>query len=254
MMVLIQRRTIMVEKSFHFMMLLGLSAALLPGAVSAADDGQRTITVYGTADVSVTPDEVLLSLSVSTLDKDLAASKRRNDETVAKVLALTKTNAIDEKHVQTSQVTIRPDYDYSSAGRNFLGFRVQKEVDILLSDLSKFEPFLSALLEAGVQDVNGITFRTTEFRKHRDHARALAIQAAREKAIALAAQLGQGVGKPIRIDEEQAPPHEVPAGFGNRQVAVEETGEAEFQRGLAAGQISLQARVKVTFELVDAAK
>jgi Protein of unknown function (DUF541) len=50
--------------------------------------------------------------------------------------------------------------------------------------------------------VYGIEFRTCGLRKHRDAARGLAIQAAREKAIALAGELGQEVGRPIDIREE----------------------------------------------------
>ena len=56
---------------------------------------------------------------------------------------------------------------------------------ITLGDVSRFEDLLSDTLLAGANHVHNVEFRTTELRQHRDAARALAIQAAREKAEAL---------------------------------------------------------------------
>ena len=75
---------------------------------------------------------------------------------------------------------------------------------ITLKDISAFDAVLSDALEAGATYVHGIQFRTTELRKHRDEARALAIRAAHEKAVALAQELGQEVGQPHDIREDQS--------------------------------------------------
>ena len=63
----------------------------------------------------------------------------------------------------------------------------------------KFEDLLSDALEAGVTHVQGIEFRTTELRKHRDRARSLALKAAQEKAELLADGAGRKIGKAISI-------------------------------------------------------
>jgi len=70
-----------------------------------------------------------------------------------------------------------PDYP-SYAIPRLKGYSVQKTIVVTLSDLSKFEDLLSGVLEAGANYVHNVEFRTTELRKHRDQARALAIQAA----------------------------------------------------------------------------
>ena len=75
---------------------------------------------------------------------------------------------------------------------------------VTLSDLSKFEDLLSGVLDAGANYVHNVKFQTTELRKYRDQARALAIKAAQEKATALAGELSQELGEPVTITEEQS--------------------------------------------------
>jgi uncharacterized protein YggE len=129
---------------------------------------------------------------------------------------------------------------------------------VTLSDLGKFEDLLTGVLEAGANYVHGVEFRTAELRKYRDQARALAIQAAQEKAAALAGELHQELGEPVTITEEQnswrswygygwgSGPGQTPS-----QNVVVETGSSTLEEGatVAPGQITVNARVSVTFAL-----
>lgn len=218
----------------------------------------RTVTVTGDAEVRVVPDEVILTLGVENWSKDLDAAKRRNDEIVQGVLAVARRYDIDAKHVQTDHVSIEPRYEDSYEQKEFIGYFVRKTVVVTLRDISKFEDLLSSVLEAEANYVHGVQFRTTELRKHRDEARALAIKAAREKAVALAGELGQEVGQPLTIREEQAGWWSwYNAWWGSRwggmvsQNVVQNAGPGAYEGdgSLAPGQISVNARVTVEFEL-----
>jgi uncharacterized protein YggE len=164
----------------------------------------RLITVTGEAEVRVFPDEVILTFSVETWDKDLGIAKKQNDARVQKVLALAKQYKIEPKLVQTDHLSIEPRYKDGYTRENFIGFFVRKTVAFTLRDTSKFEDLISSVLEAGANYVHGVQFRTAKLRQYRDQARALAIQAAKEKAKALAKELGQKIGKPHSIDEEHS--------------------------------------------------
>ena len=143
------------------------------------------------------PDEVILTLGVETWNKNMEIAKGQNDAIVARVFALADEYGIAPEHVQTDYVSIEPRYRNGYYDeRDFIGYFVHKTLVITLRDLDKFEDLLADALEAGVNYVHGIQFRTTELRKHRDEARALAIRAAKEKAEALAGELGQEVGDP----------------------------------------------------------
>jgi uncharacterized protein YggE len=114
-------------------------------------------------------------------------------------------------------------------------------------------------LKAGVNHVHGVDFRTTELRKHRDRARSLAIQAAREKATMMAGELGQRIGQPHSIREGHAGWW---SWYGRwwgsswrgrmSQNVIQEASGGTGGGTLAPGQIAITANVTVTFELLDA--
>lgn len=229
---------------------------------NAADSQQpRLITVSGNADVRVVPDEVILTLGVESWDKNLAVAKGENDGIVRKVLALAADYGITSEHLQTDYIAIEPRYrDGYYEQSDFIGFFVHRSVVITLSDLSRFEGLLTDALNAGVNYVQGIEFRTTDLRTYRDQARALAVKAAQEKASAMAEELGQKAGKPQAITEEQ---NAWWSGYGawwgarwgsamSQNVIQEINGTPlSVDASVAPGQISIVASVTVSFELGD---
>jgi uncharacterized protein YggE len=130
---------------------------------------------------------------------------------------------------------------------------------VTLKEIGKFESLLTAALEAGANNVHGVQFRTTELRRYRDQARSLAIKAAQEKAVALAAELGQKVGRPLKIEEQQSNWWAWYGGWwgGGWSGAMTQNvvqnvsggGQSSEDTTIAPGQITVNARVAVTFEL-----
>jgi uncharacterized protein YggE len=224
----------------------------------AVETGQ--INVTGEAEIRVIPDEVILTLGVETWNKNMKIAKGQNDAIVARVFSLADDYGIAPEHVKTDYVSIEPRY-YNGhyEERDFIGYFVHKTLVITLRDLDKFEDLFADALEAGVNYVHGIRFRTTELRKHRDEARTLAIRAAKEKADALAGELGQEVGDPKMIQEVQSSWWSgynswwgSRWGNGMSQNVIQEMGAGSLtgDGSLAPGQISITARVSVTFQLV----
>jgi uncharacterized protein len=235
-----------------------LATACAQPAKAADPATTRRIQVTGDADVRVVPDEVLLTLGVETSDRDLSTAKRQNDDRVKKVLALTADYGIDPKDVQTEFINIEPRYRYSDDQNIFIGYFVRKTVLVTLKDISRFEDLLSATLESGANYVHGVEFRTTELLKYRDQARALANQAAMEKATALAEGLGQKLGAPQDITENHSGWwSSYSSWWGERwgssqsQNVVQNAGPSSSgtEGSIAPGQISVQASVTVVFGL-----
>jgi uncharacterized protein YggE len=239
---------------------LALFLALMPMAVAAQDAKQRaTIDVQGSADVKVVPNQVFIVFGIETSDPNLTVSKSKNDERIKKLLALTKELNIDPRYVQTDFISIEPwEHELRDENRTMrVEYRVRKNIAVTLSDVGKIEEQLSRALEGGVNHVHGIQFRTTELRKHRDHAREMAIQAAREKAALLAGKLGRQVGPAVRISEYGGgwySPYSWWGGQGYGSNAMSQVssqaGEASANDGtMAFGQITVTASVSVSFAL-----
>ncbi len=230
---------------------------LILGATSptgAQSTPSGSINVTGEAEVRVAPDEVMLVLGVETWDKDIQKAKNANDERIKRILAVTKNYGVDPKYVQTDQISVDPRYRNGTyAEGDFIGYFVRKTVAVTLKDVSKFEDLLTAALGAGVTHVQGVEFRTTELRKYRDQARSLAIQAAKEKATALTAELGHKVSKTQSIQEDYIG---WSSWYGSRwggsmtqNVIQNSSSGASFseESTFAPGQISVRARVTATF-------
>lgn len=226
---------------------------------AAKEEEPRLITVTGDAEVRVVPDEVIITLGVETWNKDLAVAKSQNDERTKSVLSLAKQYKIEPKHVQTDYINIEPRYKDEWEHRRFIGYFVRKTIVFTLRDTSKFEDLLSSALEAGADYVHGVQFRTTELRKYRDEARALAIKAAQEKAYDLAKELGQKIGNPYTIREDHAGWWSwYNVGWGSRgwggmmaQNVIQDVGSGSSanESSIALGQITVNARVTVSFKL-----
>jgi hypothetical protein len=216
------------------------------------------ITVSGDAEVRVVPDEVLLTLGVETCDEELGTAKLQNDRRVKAVLDIARGYGIEPRHIQTDLISIEPRYHDNYEKENLIGYFVRKTIVITMKDITKFEDLLTSMLETDVNYVHGIQFRTTELRKHRDQARALAIKAAQEKAEALSGELGQTIGRPTSIREDHAGwyswygcwwGYHRHGGYMAQNV-IQEVGSnsAADSSSFAPGQITVNARVTVTFE------
>ncbi len=209
----------------------------------------RLISVTGTAEINLPPDEVTLTMGIDTRDKDLAVAKSKHDARSRKVISLAGSVGVEAKGISTTMLTMKPDYSEEKTPR-LLGYEVSQTIEITLKDLSKYESLMTKLLDTGVNRVSGIDFRLGDPRKVREEARAKALHAATEKAVAMAAELGQTVGKPWEISE---------TGFGWSGLGLNATANTVFGQNegkvegsestVAPGQVTIRASVNVSFLL-----
>lgn len=179
--------------------------------VDAEQKEKSTINVTGSADVMVIPDEAVITLGVDTRNKDIVKAKNENDKIVKDILNVAKKFGVAEKYIKADYINIRPGdittkelYDsYSVISPENRGYIAKKRIIITVKDLSKFEDLMTELLKNGAEYITGVDFNTSELRANKDKAREMAVKAAKEKADAMTAVLGQKAGKAVSINEEQ---------------------------------------------------
>ena len=118
-----------------------------------------------------------------------------------------------------------------------------------------FEKVLTGLLTHGINTVQGISFQTSELRQYRDQARAMAVRAGKEKAEAMASELGVKVGKVYNVNVNDGGGWWDGMGYwgggfggGRFQNAVQNAGGTPDDEGaFSIGQISVSASVNVSF-------
>lgn len=215
-----------------------------------------SITVNGSAEVKVAPDEVILTVGVETHSTDIAVAREENDRRVKAITEAARAQGVSAQHVKTEFLDIQPRYSDEYERRNFIGYFARRSLSITIRKVQTFETLLSSALTAGANYVHGIEFRTTELRKHRDAARAMALTAAREKAEAMSSTLDARIGAPLSIQEGYSgwwSPYSSwwgPRSGGMSQVNAQMgDGRGASDDALVPGLISVAANVTVTFAL-----
>jgi uncharacterized protein YggE len=231
---------------------LVMSMGLVVGSQALASDATvNTIVVTGESEVKAVADEVILTLSVATRDKELSKSLDENNARVKRIFDVLTSYGVEAKKIQTDYMRCSPEYETDrSRHRRLIGYRVSKRIVVTLNDLSKLEKLVSGAIEAGATHVDGIQFRTTQLRKHRDTARSLAMKHAKEKAEAMAAAIGQKIGRATSIKEGGWAPQVLPMYAQARQVvSAAYQGQSYLGESIAPGELTITAKVLVTFEL-----
>jgi len=219
---------------------------------------QPQINVSGTGEVRVAPDEVIINAGVETRDQNLGQARHQNDDRMKAVLAFLKTSGIPSKDVQTDFVNITPDYDRNTSKSPPI-FIVRKFIELRLTNVTSIETILAGMLDAGIDRINNVEFRTTELRKYRDQARSMAIKAAKEKADALCTELGVKRGKPLNINASESGGMWNSSSYFGRgylgansvQNVVQDSDGPSDAAGdtLSLGQVKVSATVNVSFSI-----
>ena len=241
-------------------LILALLTLPLTPAFSQYAQPPPQISVTGSAEVKVAPDEIRISVGVETRDADLNVAKSQHDELMTSALKFLKTSGVPDKDVQTDFISVSPEYGNDISRTKPVVYIVRKSIEIKLTTVTNLESVLTGLLNNGVNHVHGVDFRTTQLRKYRDQARAMAIRAAKEKAEALCKELGVKCGKPCAISANEWGGGWNSSGnywggrgggygYNGSQNAVQNAGASSDSAGdtLSVGQISVSASVNVSF-------
>ena len=241
----------------HLIVAFAIANLSLTSAFSQVPAQPPMISVSGSAEVKVAPDEIYLRVGVETRHENLEDAKKQNDERISKALVFLKASDVKDKDVQTDFISIEPTFDNNVSRTKPVTYVVRKSIEVKLTKIESFEGLLTGLLTNGVNNVHGVEFRTSQLRKHRDAARAMAIRAAKEKADALASELGVKRGKVYNINANDWGGSWSSSGsyWGGRygggmsQNSVQNIGGApEAADGtLSIGQVSVSASVNVSF-------
>lgn len=166
-----------------------------------AEQLARTITVSGESSEQFAPDQAILSVSLVHRNKDLAEAKRDNDALAEKLVDIAREFKIAKEKIATSQLYISPEYDYNQKnGRVFTGYAVNRSLRITIDKLDIQERLLSAIVDARVDQVNGLEFRLANPEAHATDLRVKAFENAKAKAAALAQAAGARLGPAITIN------------------------------------------------------
>ena len=177
-----------------------------PAFAQTPSDFPPAISVTGEAHISVPPDLASVDAGVATDAKTAREASDTNNTAMAKVLAALKAANIDAKDIQTSRLSLQPQYAPNRGGPSpIVGYRASNRVTVRIHDVSKVAGVIDTLVGAGANDVGNVSFSVSQASKLLDDAREKAVADARRKAEVYAKAAGVTLGAPLSIAEEGAP-------------------------------------------------
>lgn len=223
-----------------------LFLALLAMTVSQAQEIKPIpqINVSGEGKVKVVPDQAFISVSVETKGNNAADVKRQNDAVVEKVVQAIKKAKLPKEDVQTKRISLNPQFDYD---KKKYTYNATQTIEILLKDLNVYDELTESLVDAGINKITGVEFRSSKIEQHQSEARKRAMMDAKHKAEDYVSVLGQKTGKALTISDNTQVYHPQPM----YEMARMDKGidQSVARETLAIGEINITANVSVTFFL-----
>jgi uncharacterized protein len=232
-------------RSLAFVAVTVLTGFAVPPAVAA--DAPRTLSVSGSGEAKGVPDQARLSAGVATLAATADAALRENSRTMNAVFDMLKKVGVPQKAIQTSNFSVQPQYPpYNQNGggqQRIVGYQVSNQIDVTLDDTARLGAVLDALVVAGANQINAVSFSIRDTDALLATARNAAVSDAIKRAKIYAQAAGVSLGAVLSLQENSS---DAPRPM-YRAVAMASGGDAPTPT--AAGEQSVTATVSMVFEI-----
>ena len=228
---------------------VALATLLLTSGIAFAQEAptappsQPGITVVGDGVIQARPNATSVNLGVQVTAASPAEALAQARQRTERVLQRLRELGIAEADLQTSGLSVNPNFGPGrdpAAQPTVTGYNGSANLTVQVADVNRVGDVLTAAVDAGANLVHGLSYGIRDDAALRRQALLAAIADARPKAEAVAQATGLTLGAVRAVVEVPVggPPGIFRGGLGG--------GAAE---GIAPGELSVSARVQVTFDV-----
>jgi uncharacterized protein YggE len=206
----------------------------------------RTITVVGEGTVKIKPDVAQANIGVEVVEPTVKEASKGARDTMEAVLKALTEQGVDEKDIQTSGFSVWTERPYGPEGpSDEVLYHVSNQVAVTIRDLDTVGTVLDAAIEAGANNIYGVTFSLADPSQVESRARKEAVANAQAKAQELATLNDVEVGDVVSVSE-------VIGGRGGYYTSVvRETAVAAGMGGgggpIAPGELELTLQLEIVY-------
>ena len=233
-----------------FCALLTLTACQQEGAAenAPAEETAGSVTVNSTEQVSVVPDIAEIVYSIRTQSSDAQTCQEENSSTSDQVVAVLKQLGVAENSIRTTGYYLNPVYDWSGSMQVLTGYEAVTTLTISDLPMDQVGEILTQSVDAGVNDIQSISYLSSKYDDAYQEALSLAVAAARKKADAMVQAEGYAVGEILSLQETS----------GYSEARYNDTALAQSTMSAAAGnesvsimpgELDIEASVVVEFSM-----
>ncbi|MDZ3831255.1 MAG: SIMPL domain-containing protein [Sphingopyxis sp.] len=220
------------------------------GSTVAATAGQGPILSFSVSEeVRARPDQATIGAGVTALAPTAVEAIRTNAAAMDKLIAAAKKRGIKAEDIQTSGISLSPQYDYNNRGDGqpprFLGYQVTNSVRATTPNIEDIGPLLDALVAAGGTNIDGPWFAMKDPDAMLVGARGTAIKAAEAKAADYARLAGYRGAELVSITEGGSFGGPQPMPFGRAMDALEAKASTPVEPGRVANTLTLNFQYRL---------
>ena len=219
----------------------------------AAAESPATLTVNGSAVVTVAADGCVLRLGVETNNTDVAAAQRENARKMAAVISALKSLGASEDDLITGDLNVYSytAYETDPSGREVRTetFHVGNTLNVTVKDISRTGEWIDAGIAAGANQLYGLTFTASDSAEAYKKALEDACTDAFLKARVTAAACGVTLGA---IQEIRLPDTFGTASDSRNMYKSEQTADTAYGTYVRSGDISVSASVQIVWLISQA--
>ena len=230
---------------------LMLGAALAPApalaqstpAITQAITGTR-LDVSATGEVTQVPDIAIINAGVVTRASSASSALQQAANRMDKVLAALKAAGIADRDIQTSNISLNPEYSYDNNVQRLTGYSASNQLTVRFRDIANAGKILDVLVAQGANQINGPNLTIDHPEAALDQARSRAVANGRARAELYARAMGLRVVRIVSVSESGGS-YPVPPPMPMMAMARAERADTKIE----AGEQKLQVNLAMTFEL-----
>ncbi|HET6941778.1 MAG TPA: SIMPL domain-containing protein [Sphingomicrobium sp.] len=231
---------------------LALGAAAIPAIASAQVEipmppiaGTR-LDITASGEVTRVPDVAVISAGVVTRQQTASSAIQENSSRMERVLAALKKAGVVDRDVQTSSLSLSPEYRYQeNQPPQLVGYTASNQVSIRFRDIRNSGKILDALVAEGANQINGPSLTIDKPEAALDEARQQAIANGKARAELYARALGKRVARVVSVSEGGGS-YPVPPPM---PVMMEARMAGQADTKVVPGEQKLQVSVSMVFDL-----
>jgi uncharacterized protein YggE len=228
--------------------LLAAAAAAPPARAQGVSDAAfqaTTLNLSAFGETAIAPDLATITLGVQTDAATAAQALSANAAQMTKVVAALRKAGIAERDIQTSTLSVSPQYVYEQNKPPRLnGYQASNQVTLQVRDLARLGQTVDATVSAGATNVGGISLGLQDPKAAEDAARREAVKALQAKAELYAQASGYRLVRLVNLAEgggyAPAPPMPMYA-MAKREMADSSP--------VSGGELKVRIDISATYEL-----
>ncbi len=172
-------------------------------AFAGCQQQTNSVTVTGTYQVTVDPDQAEVYAGVSTLKPTAKEAQDETNKVINAIIAGLKASGINEKDIETQNLNLYQNMEWVDNEYKANGWKADQMLKVTTKDLTKVGAIVDAAVNNGANSIQGVSFSLSQDseKAYKLQVIAKATEDARAKAETIAASLNAKLGKVKSVSE-----------------------------------------------------